>query len=263
MEYEIAIPSYQRPKICADATVATLANYGIDLKRVTVWVADEIQAEEYREQLPREVRIGVAMKGKVNAQRHYHKQYAPGTRLVNFDDDLYDFHEKLGDKLTPLTVSLDRVIETGFNVAEKVGAKLWGINAVANGFFLSDSITVGLRYIPGAFYGNYAGDEAITGQRVLDGSSGDDYETSIRSFILNGSVVRLDYLCPITKNFAKGGIDAELKSLGIEDRQIDHKNKLEKLAEAYPDYATTYIKAKGITNVRLKPITHLKIAKPQ
>lgn len=262
MEYQIVIPSYKRPEVCRKATIETLIRYGVDLSLVTVWVADEDELARYREHLPAEVKIQVAIKGKVNAQRHYHGQYPAGTRLVNFDDDLYDVHEKIGDKLTPLAVNLDAVIRTGFTVAEKVGAKLWGINAVANGFFLSDSITVGLRYICGNFYGNYAGDEAITGQRILDGSSGDDYETTIRSFALNGSVVRLDYLCPITKYFAEGGIDAELKANGIEDRQTDHKDKLEQLAGAYPDLAKTYIKGKGITNLRLKTITHAKIPRP-
>jgi hypothetical protein len=260
--YQIAIPSYRRSRICADATIATLIRYGIDLKRVTVWVANEDEAVDYVAALPTEVTVKVAVLGKVNAQRYYHSQYPKGTPLVNLDDDLYDIHQKIGEKLEPLSVTLDEVIRTGFSVAERVGAKLWGINAVANGFFLSDSITVGLRYICGNIYGNYAGDEAILGDRVTAGSSGDDYETTLRSYILNGSVVRLDYLCPITKYFAPGGIDAELKTAGIEDRQIDHKAALEKIAQAYPDLAKTYTKAGGITNLRLKTITHLKIGRP-
>lgn len=260
--YQIAIPSYKRAKLCAEATIATLIRYGIDLSRVTVWVANEDEEKDYRAVLPAEVKIGVAVLGKVNAQRYYHSQYPKGTPLLNLDDDLYDINQKVGEKLEPLSVPLDEVIRTGFSVAEKVGAKLWGINAVANGFFLSDSITVGLRYICGNIYGNYAGDEAILGDRVTAGSSGDDYETTLRSFILNGSVVRLDYLCPITKYFAPGGIDAELKIAGIADRQIDHKAALEKIAEAYPDLAKTYIKAGGITNLRLKTITQLKIGRP-
>lgn len=261
-EYQIAIPSYKRAEICRDATIATLIRYGADLSRVTVWVADDQQADEYRSVLPAEVKIGVAILGKVNAQRYYHSQYAPGTRLLNLDDDLYDLHQKVGEKLEPLTCSIDDLVSIGFGVAEKVGAKLWGINAVANGFFLSDSITVGLRYICGNIYGNYAGDEAILGERITDGSSGDDYETSLRSFILNGSVVRLDYVCPITKYFAPGGIDAELKDAGISDRQVDHKAALEKIAAAYPDLAKTYTKAGGVTNLRLKTVTQLKIGRP-
>lgn len=260
--YQIAIPSYKRSKICADATITTLIRYGMDLRRVTVWVANDEEKADYSAVLPSEVSIKVAMLGKVNAQRYYHSQYPKGTPLLNLDDDLYDIHQKIGEKLEPLSVPLDDVVRTGFAVAEKVGAKLWGINAVANGFFLSDSITVGLRYICGNIYGNYAGDEAILGNRVTDGSSGDDYETTLRSFILNGSVVRLDYLCPITKYFAPGGIDAELKTSGITDRQIDHKAALEKIAEAYPDLAKTYIKSGGITNLRLKTITQFKIGRP-
>lgn len=262
MDYQIAIPSYKRAELLKKATLATLVRYGMDLKRVTVWVANEQEKADYAKVLPADVRIEVSFLGKVNAQRHYHRQYATGTRLLNLDDDLYDIHQKNDAKLLPLATSLDEVVQTGFHVAEKMGAKLWGINAVANGFFLSNTITVGLRYICGNIYGNYAGDEAILGDRVTAGSSGDDYETTLRSFILNGSVVRLDYLCPITKYFAPGGIDAELKTAGISDRQVDHKLALDQIASAYPDLAKTYIKAGKITNLRLKTITQLKIDRP-
>lgn len=262
MSYEIAIPSYKRAGTLAKATIPTLLKLGADKKRITIWVANLDEAVSYRQQFGDEYNIQIAKEGKVNAQRYYHNYYPTGTPILNLDDDIYNIQEKNGEKLKDYEGTIDELAEIGFKSCEAVGARLWGINAVANGYFLKDTITVGLRYICGNIYGNYAGDEAITGTRVTDGSSGDDYETTLRSYILNGSVVRLDYLCPITKYFAEGGIDAELKDRGIEDRQTDHQRALQDIANAYPDLAKTYTKSNGILNIRLKTITDIKLGKP-
>lgn len=262
MSYEIAIPSYKRPQILAKATIPTLLKYGADKKRITIWVADLDQATQYRAMFGDEFKIEIAQKGKVNAQRYYHRHYATGTPLLNLDDDIYDINQKVGEKLEPYTGTIDELCDVGFNVANATGAKLWGINPTANGYFLKDTITVGLRYICGNIYGNYAGDEAIMGERVTEGSSADDYETTLRSYLQTGAVVRLDYLCPITKYFAEGGIDAELKDNGIEDRQTDHQKALKILEATYPDLARTYIKSGGIMNLRLKAVTTAKIDRP-
>ena len=262
MSYEIAIPSYKRASVLAKATIPTLLRYGADKKRITIWVADKQQAGEYRLALGSGFNVEVAERGKVNAQRFYHNRYDTGTPLLNLDDDVYDINQKVGEKLEPFTGTIDGLCDVGFNVANATGAKLWGINPTANGYFLKDTITVGLRYICGNIYGNYAGDEAIMGERLTEGSSADDYETTLRSYILNGNVVRLDYLCPITKYFAEGGIDAELKDGGIQDRQTDHEKALKTLEIGYPDFAKTYTKAQGKMNLRLKILTEAKIHRP-
>ncbi len=262
MSYEIAIPSYKRAGILAKATIPTLLKLGADKKRITIWVANLDELVDYRQQFGDDFNIEIAQEGKVKAQRFYHNRYASGTPILNLDDDIYNIQEKDGDKLKDYEGTIDELAEVGFTVCDKSGARLWGINPVANGYFLKDTITVGLRYICGNIYGNYAGDPAIMGERVTEGSSGDDYETTLRSYILNGSVVRLDYLCPITKYFAEGGIDAELKARGIEDRQTDHQKALFELADAYPDLAKTYTKSNGILNLRLKTITQIKLRKP-
>ena len=225
MSYEIAIPSYKRAGILAKATIPTLLRLGADKKRITIWVANLDELVNYRQQFGDEFNIEIAQVGKVNAQRFYHKRYATGTPILNLDDDIYNIQEKDGEKLKDYEGTIDQLAEIGFAVCEKSGARLWG-------------------------------------EKVTEGSSGDDYETTLRSYILNGSVVRIDYLCPITKYFAEGGIDAELKARGIEDRQTDHQKALFELADAYPDLAKTYTKSNGILNLRLKTITQIKLSKP-
>jgi hypothetical protein len=261
MDYQIAIPSYARAELLKNQTLAFLERHNVNPERVTVFVANEEERERYADVLGNKWRIVVACIGKVNAQRFYHSYYPVGTPLLNLDDDTVTLRQKTpDDKLEDFTGDIDALVEEGFRICKQEGAKMWGINPVENGFFMSDVVTVGLRYICGNFYGNYAGDKAIVGaDRKYSESSGDDFETTLRSFIQNGSVVRFEYICPKTKYFAAGGIDAELKSKGITDRQHDHSIALKEIVNRYPELSRITTKAGGVTNIRLKSITYNKI----
>lgn len=260
MDYQIVIPSYKRAELLEKASLATIARYGGSKDRVTVFVANEQQAQEYRDVIG-DYRIVVAQIGKVNAQRFYHNYFPQGTPLLNLDDDIHDIKQRNElDKLEPYAESIDKLVSIGFDLCKKSGAKMWGINPVNNGYFMKDWSVIGLRYICGNFYGNYAGDAAIVGEdRPSHLSSGDDYETTIRSFIANGSVARIEWLTPITKYFAAGGIDAEIKDKGINDRQIEHTQELQAIIERYPELANPQVKSGGVFNIRLKNFTFEKV----
>jgi hypothetical protein len=260
MDYQIAIPSYKRADLLKKATLATLVRYGADKDRITIFVANEEQAEQYRAVVG-DYRIIVAEVGLLNARRFYHNYYPLGTPLLNLDDDVYDIKQRNNqDKLEVYSGTIDDLVELGFNLCEQSGAKLWGINPVGNGYFMKDWSVVGLRYICGNFHGNYAGDTAVVGlDRPSNLSSGEDYETTIRSFLANGAVVRIEWLTPTTKYFAAGGIDAEVKDKGIEDRQIEHTKELQAIIERYPHLASPQVKSGGIFNVRLKTMTFDKV----
>lgn len=260
MHYEIAIASYKREDVLREATLDTLIRNDIDLDRVTVWCADDEQVESYRAVLGDLVEVRRAVIGAFAAKRFYHRQYPEGTRIVGLDDDVYDVQQKQGDKLKPIDRSLNEIIELGFDICEKTGARLWGMNPVSNGWYLRDHITVGLRYIIGAFHGTYAGNEAVLGHRATEGlhSGADDHETACKSFLRYGAVVRFEYLTPITKYFAPGGIQSRVEELGLERKQT-HAEALSIVAKAYPEIASLYWKANDVPNLRLKPVTHVKI----
>lgn len=261
LDYQVAIPSYGRPTILKEASLATLERYGVAKSRITIFVANEAEHEAYKAVLGDNYRLVVGVLGKVHQQRFYHTYFPAGTPLLNLDDDIRDLNQKTADgKLETYTGTIDELVELAFTTCEKYGAKLWGINPVANGFYMNDRISVGLRFICGNFYGNYAGDPAIIGEnREYLGSSGDDWETTLQSFINNGRVVRVEWLCPITKMFAVGGIDAQLKEQGIADRQVDNTNALTDIVSRYPSLTSLYKKAGGVTNIRLRSLTEAKI----
>jgi hypothetical protein len=262
LDYQIAIPSYKRAEICRDKTLATLVRHKADPERITVFVANEEEYAEYTKVLPSNIKIVVGVP-KLWPQRHWYntQHYPKGTRILNLDDDISAFKMLAKDKLAEYDGTIDDLARLGFSTCEEHGARLWGIGAVENAFYMADTITVGLRYICGIVHGSYAGDTSVTNPKRSQKSSGEDFETTLRAFVDYGAVVRIDYLCPSTKYFAQGGIDAELKDSGQPDRQVDHTETLKDIVARFPDLASLKTKANGVVNIRLKPITYVKISR--
>lgn len=260
MKYQIAIPSYKRPNYLVSQTLQTLKRLGSEFSNVTVFVANKEEKLIYDtaiEGAGMSVKTVVGVPGLINQRVWYNTEYyEKGTPILNLDDDIAKIVQKNGDKIKDYEGSIDELAEAGFNLCEKYGARLWGINAVSNGFFMKDTATVGLRYVCGIFHGSYAGDESLCGKDRAMESSGEDFETTLRNFQIYGKVVRLDGYAPKTKYFAQGGIQAEIG--GKEERKKEHGEALERIALRYPDWASTYEKAGGVTNIRLKTITEAK-----
>ena len=255
MNYTINVPSYQRADTVEAKTLATLDRHGIDRQRVTVWVANEQERTTYAAALGDRWAIQIAAPGLVPARIAYHQHHPKGTPIVNIDDDVTRILVADGKKLTDFKGNLDAFFNDAFATCEAEGARLWGINAAANPLYMNHRYTVGLRYNIGAMFGSYAGDPIFTHTARSGESSGEDFETTLMAFTRDGATVRYDGVTIRTAYFASGGIDAELAAQGIADRQTDHHRRLTQIAAAYPGLASTYTKAGGVTNIRLKPIT--------
>jgi|TARA_R110002012_G_scaffold309969_1_gene517392 hypothetical protein len=264
MTIQWAIPSYKRPVVCAESTVAMLIENGVNPTDITIFLSDPNEQSEYEKQL---TGTGVAIKGSelgvANNRKHIQHSYPEGTQLVCCDDDLTGIQTKSedGKRLEPLHIKLPEFAEGAFARSKESGANLWGIYAAQNAMFMSHTETAGLRYIMGGFFGTTTIDKDVARNHFLE-SSGEDFVTSILSFIRYGCTYRIDWVTAKTKYFSEGGIDAELKLKGTK-RQDDHTRTLHRIAETYPDLATTYTKAGGITNLRLKRITAYKNTRPE
>lgn len=259
MEYQIAIPSYARAEILRDKTLAFLDAQNISTDIVTVFVASEEERKRYAEVLANKWRIVVGCLNKLEQQKFYHTHYPKGMPLLNIDDDVSNLRQRTTDgKLEDFTGSIDSLVEQMFGICQQEGAKMWGINPVENGFFMKDVVTVGLKFIVGTFYGNYAGDESITSPTRQYQSSCEDFETSLRSFITNGAVIRAEYLAPKTKYWATGGMDASLATKGYANRQVSQEEVLRDIVNRYTDLVTL-TSNKGGLMLRFKPITYKKI----
>lgn len=252
--YQVAIPSYMRPDECAYRTLATLDRLHVDHDRVTVFVADDHQADAYTEAVGDDWRIVVAKPGLAACRQWYSDEhYPPGTRILNMDDDVLDILARDPDttKLAPWTGTVDLLATMGWTIADVTRVQLWGISAVENGFYMADEAVIGLRYICGIVHGTRAGDQLNHSEL----SSGADFVRSIRQFRAHG-VLQLRWLTPHTVYFAPGGMQAELG--GEAERAADHASRLRVIARTYPKDARLVTKATG-PNLRLRAVTHLRI----
>jgi hypothetical protein len=264
LDYQIAIPSYRRHEVCRARTIATLLRLKADPGRMTVYVADDTDFDAYSKELKGlGVTVAKGVPGLLNQRRHYNLQYPRQTRLINVDDDLYDLKAvtKSGD-LVSYDGTLDEIAEHGFSTCESHGARLWGIAAFENGFYMKRSTSTGLRYICGIFHGSYAGDSVMCGPDRPLASSGEDFETTLRSFKKYGVVVRLDWLCPKTKYFAEGGMREELGGSN-ELRQVEHTRELKHIAARHHGLASCYKKSGGVVNLRLKTLPVTRVPVPE
>lgn len=264
MDYRIAIPSYRRPVVCRERTIATLSRLGAAPDRMTVYVADKSDEADYKKALSGTgVSVAVGVPGLLAQRRFYNTMYPKGTRLLNVDDDLYELKTvtKKGD-LVAYPGKLDDIVAHGFTTCESHGARLWGISAFENGFYMKRSTSAGLRYVCGIFHGSYAGDSVLCGADRAVVSSGEDFETTLRSFKKYGVVVRLDWLCPKTKYFAEGGMREELGGTD-ERRQADHEKELRQIEKRHAGLASCYKKAGDVVNIRLKTLPVVRVAVPE
>lgn len=260
MDYQIAIPSYKRCNILLEASLRTLARHKADFSRLTIFTANEEQTNAYRFALQEQnlkIKLVTGVPG-IGKQRIFINKYYPAdTRILSLDDDIYSLHiVNDNKKLDPCDWSLDRIANKGFMACERTKARMWGINPVENGFYMERKTSVGLRYICANFFGSYAHDPVWVAPDRDDFSSGEDFESSLRSFKRYKGVIRLDGICPKTKYFAEGGIRAELG--GQAERDADHTKHLIEIAKRFPKFASTYKKADGTTNIKLRPVTHTK-----
>lgn len=263
MNFVVAVPSYKREEICRDQTLTFLAKHGIDPSNIYVFVADDDEYKRYRALLGEAYNIIVGVKGISSQRKFYLNFFHPGTRVFSLDDDIADLLEKQEDKLVPYTGNLIQFVDEMFDITEAHGTTLWGINPVQNAFFMKDAVTVGLRFICANFMGAIAGDWVHCDPERRMTSSGEDHHSTLRAFTRYGAVIRAEYLCPKTKYWASGGIDAMVRETEGISRAERHSTELHWVESRYPDLAKVKIKDGFAVSMKLKPITLKKYGRLQ
>lgn len=261
--FHIAIPSLKRAEVLVAKTLPMVRRLHPAMTNVTVFTSNQKERFHYQRVLARAgfdtVTVIQGKKGLLKQRRFYHKRYYNKNDLIlNMDDDIDDLKIVVDGKLTSYTGTLQELVDRMASLCEAWGARLAGVYPVCNAFYMKNRHVVGLRYIVGALFLSYGGDKAICGiDRVSTESSGEDFETCIRSYLLHGNVVRLEDIAVKTDYFATddGGIKGELKCLGVSDRKSVHEAALTRLHHAYPDI-TSIRQKKDVLNLRLKSIVN-------
>jgi hypothetical protein len=257
-EYSIAIPSYKRSETIKRKTLSVLEKHKINPELITIFVADGEEYSEYKKSLYNtpynKIVIGVPT---IGAQRNFIEKYYPeNTKLMMFDDDVEDVQVKISEqKLGPVQDLEKEIILRGFTECEKVGAKTFGIYAASNAYFMKDRVYTKLCYIIASMFGVIV-DHSPDLNRVTN--HGEDYEYSIRQYIKNNAVCRLDNYT-VKSNYYKE--DGGLQTIRTKQYVLD---SITKIAEMFPDYCTMYIReSTGNAELRLRDTSEKKIVESE
>lgn len=255
--YAVAIPSYRRAGRIGACTLATLDRLRLDRDRVTVFVADEAEADEYRAALDDAWRVVVACHGQGACRQWYSNNYYPaGTRLLNLDDDLDALLARAGTRAALWEGTIDDIAAIGFGMSAALGTTLWGTSGFTNALYMHDEAIAGLRFIISVLYGSYAGDQVCAPSDLVVDPAGDSFRV-LRAYAAYGSVVRLDWLGPKTTYYAEGGLNGHYG--GSEARERAKASQMRRLALQYPQWTRLLTDKGGITQLKVKSMTMLRV----
>ena len=289
LDFKIAIPTYNRPDTLLKSTIPLLEKHNIPKNIINIFVHNEEQYEKYIDSVNRGYNVinTNTPLGKRYQLEFISNYYPENSRVVNFDDDVYELyecyldetklHNKLIDKnieisainlhknrkLGQLLKSLDNLlelIEYGFNLIDVHNFKLFGIYPVDNPFFMKytssnykDFTTTKLTYIVGCFYGYYNDREA----NMLNVENKEDYERSIRYFKKYGGNIRFDNITLKTNYYVGHG------GLNNPERWYDADLCAKKLTELYPEYCKLNYSSKRIDKYTNKQYTEITLKQPK
>ena len=244
MDYKIAIPSYKRPETIKNKTLKLLNSYNIEKNKISIFVANEKEEKIYTESLGTEYKIVVGVP-TIGKQRNFiEKYYKEGTKLMMFDDDIDAVMRKKITKLVEVDDLEKEVIYKGFECCEKTKAKTFGIYAAGNPYFMKHRIYTKLCYIIASMFGVVVEHDPFL-KRVTN--HGEDYEYSIRQYIKNKMLIRLDYIT-VKSNYYKeaGGLQT------IRTPEYVY-NSIYQIQSMFPQYCKMYIRqSTGNAELRLK-----------
>ena len=240
----VAIPSFRRARTLRDKTLALLARHGVPPERITVFVADAAEAEEYRGTLDDATygALQVARPGMAAVRNYITHFYPVGQQILCVDDDVRDLKELDPAQRNKPLQDLGGFVTRAFEEAARTGFRLWGIYPVCNDCRgMRDRVTSDLRYIVGCCFG------IVNPGPVLECTLDDkeDFQRSVIMYLLDGGVLRFEHVAPVTKYWTTPG------GMQITRTQQRIEASAHAMAKAYTDLARLTIKKRGV-EVRLK-----------
>lgn len=210
-EYQIAIPSYNRPHIIKDKTLKLLKRLNIDNKQILIFVENEKQKEKYINHGLQEYNfITTSTQGimeKRNFLETYYREQTQHDRVLYMDDDLDDI--MILDKKNPkITVPIEEkefktFIVQAFNMTEYLNLSIFGVSALHNPFYMSYNTTTNLKYISGAFKGCVIRRDRHEIHTDIDHF--EDYQFSCEYYLRDRGVIKYNHISIKTDYFIEEG----------------------------------------------------------
>lgn len=219
-EYQVAIPSYQRPTVLMTKTLPALTRHGVAPERITVFLhAHDPDLEDYRAYLPCDIDVKVTDAHGITEQRaRILGAYPAGTPLVQVDDDLSGLVKAVDAKRTVPVTDIDAVFRSMFFETAARDLWVWGLSPTTNAFYMTPGrITTGLRFCIGTVLGTYTRpDHPVHAGHV---ATKEDYDLCLRAWWWDGGVVRADGIAPDADHYTPGGC-TDLRTVAVEEASV-------------------------------------------
>jgi hypothetical protein len=258
MSYVVCVPSYNRPELCNEKTLAMLKTANIKKKNIYVFVANKQELKRYNEVLDKKLyhKIVLGKKGLVPQRQFAMKYFKQGEHIVFFDDDVVEVDLSLSMRFKSGT--LDNFFKSAFSDCKKYKSFLWGPYPVYNPFFRKPrpEMTTDLRFIAGPFFGiiNRPKLKSIKLTITRHNDQKEDVERTIRYFKNDGIVLRYDKIAVKTQYYASKSDYGT-----FEQRKKPMEQAAYNLLKAFPEYGTVMKKTTGMTEFKLNKNPKLKI----
>lgn len=250
MDYQIAIPSYQRPEWLATRTLTTLLNGGVSPDRITVFVHDhDPHIDAYRDvtaALGTRLHITPA-RGIREQRRHIMDHYPEGTPIVSMDDDIEAVLQAHDRKTLAPLPDLHNFFTTMFQELRQRDLYVWGISPVPNAYFMRPGqLAEGLKLVMFTLYGYINRPDHPVQHTTVEYK--DEQELSLRAYWWDGAILRADGVAVKANYYGEGGCTAA----GRIPAQVRDSQDL--LLAQWPGHATENTNKKtGWPEMRLTP----------
>jgi len=238
---KFVIPSYQRYDKLKLLTLTFLNTHNIKKTDTYIFVRmDDSDLQKYLSLKDDGYNVEVIdVKGIGKTHNYITNRFEEGEYIVELDDDIIDVVDKNRQSIVSLTESIDEML----SLMRMENISYGGLYQVDNNLFMSkqQNYTTDLRYLLGIFRIRKI-DKSI----VLRTDFAEDFENTILHYIKDGKILKNNWLCAKTKNYADGGCKATGRDINTE--RIDK----EYLANKYPEYCKLFQRKNGHWDLRLK-----------
>lgn len=249
---QFAVPSRGRADTIAGKTLGWLARAGVPMQAITVFVADQAERAAYERTVPRglygSLQVGRAgLRQQRNfIQAWYRGVFGHGVKVVSIDDDLTGLVARVSEKVLQPVTNLEEVVKTGFEMTERGQCRLWGIYPVRNAYFMKPDVSYRLAFISGGFWGCIISEERRAVELAEDLWTKEDIERTIKYYLADGAVCRINYLAMLTDYSTGVG--------GVQAYRTEERNLLSArvIAERYPQLCSVKFRSDGRAELTLR-----------
>ncbi len=235
---KFVIPSYQRSREIQLKTLKYLGEQNVPAKSIYIFVReDDPEIQKYRDLKEFNI-IEANVKGIGKTHNFITDTFDEGEFIVEIDDDMVDLIDCEKNSVN----FIDKCCEMKKLINEKK-ASYGGTYQCDNSMFMgaNKEFTFDLRYCLGCLRFRF-----IRKEIRVETNYAEDFENCILHYLRDGLIVKNNWICPMTKNYNKGGCDGDGRDLETErwDKEF--------LAEKYPDYCRIFERKNKRTDLRLK-----------